>query len=224
MDRRPNTQYASCTIRLYIRIQLDPDNDVAVLTLRSFNYYRNDFEVYREFLDSSMQKIFTSNINNLIIDIRGNGGGSPECANHLLRYISSSPYQYFHNQNIGYPELKKEILPSGKNYKGKSYMIIDGGCGSTSGHLASLVKYYKPAILVGETSGATYKCHDNSTNIALPNTRLNLHIARNTFKTAVTGMSVSTGVIPDIIIEKSLDDWIYETDSVMDSLYQIISK
>ena len=206
-----------------LSFQLDKANDIAILTLRSFNYYRNDFSKFSEFVDSSMLRLRESNLNNLIIDIRGNGGGNPYCANHILKHISSSPYQYFHHDNMGYEDLKKEVVPFDESFKGKIYMIIDGGCGSTSGHLASLVKYNQPATLIGQTTGATYKCHDNSSNITLNKTGLNLHIARNTFRTTVEGMQVSEGVIPDIVIEKSLDSWVYEIDNVMDSIYQIIS-
>lgn len=206
-----------------LTFQLDKANDIAILTLRSFNYYRNDFSKFSDFVDSSMLQLRESNLNNLIIDIRSNGGGNPYCANHILKHISSSPYQYFHQDNIGYEDLKKEVVPFDESFKGKTYMIIDGGCGSTSGHLASLVKYNQPATLIGQTTGATYKCHDNSSNITLNKTGLNLHIARNTFMTAVEGMKMSEGVTPDIIIQKSLDAWIYETDNVLDSLYQIIN-
>ena len=165
-----------------------------------------------------------SNVNNLVIDIRGNGGGDPNCANHLLRYISKTPYQYFDDNNIGYPDLKKEIIPYDNTFSGQTYIVIDGGCGSTSGHLSSLVKFNKTAILVGQISGASYKCHDNSENVKLPNTSLNLHIARLTYQTAVEGMTMSEGVVPDIVIPKPLKDWTTASDSVLDSIYQIIRR
>lgn len=205
-----------------LNLSLEKENDLAILTLKSFNYYRSDYSIFSSFLDSSMLRITENKINNLIIDIRGNGGGNPYCANHLLKYISSEPFQYFHKENMGYPDLKKEITPFEKAFTGNTYMIIDGGCGSTSGHLASLVKYNQPATLVGQVSGASYKCHDNSSTISLNKTGLNLHVARNTFKTAVKEMSAKKGIIPDILIENSLDTWIHQTDNVMDSLYHII--
>lgn len=205
-----------------LSFRIDESNQIAILTLRSFNYYRNDLSVFTSFVDSSMQQLKQSNIQNLIIDIRGNGGGNPYCANHLLKHITTEPYQYFDRDNIGYDDLKTIIEPFEDSFEGKAFMIIDGGCGSTSGHLTSIVKYNQIAILVGQTTGATYKCHDNSSNITLNNTRLNFHIARNTFKTTVKGMRVAEGVVPDIPVEKTLEAWTYDTDNVIDSLYQII--
>ena len=207
-----------------LSFSIDEDNNVALMTIRSFVYYGPDFSQFETYVNNSMNQLNERKIDNLIIDIRGNGGGDPNCANHLLRYISKKSYQYFHENNMGYPDLKKEIQPFENAFDGATYMIIDGGCGSTSGHLCSLVKYNKTALLVGQTSGATYKCHDNSGNITLPNTKLNLHIARNTFKTAVKGMTMSEGVMPDILITKSLSDWATDNDSVLDSIFQIISK
>ena len=203
---------------------LDKNNDLSIMTIRSFVYYSQDYNQFESFVDNSMDQLREHKINNLIIDIRGNGGGDPNCANHLLRYISKSSYQYFHENNMGYPDLKREISPYDNAFQGQTYMIIDGGCGSTSGHLSSLVKYNKTATLVGQTSGATFKCHDNSGNVTLSNTQLNLHIARNTFQTAVVGMTVSEGVVPDIVIPKTVDDWTTSGDSVVDSIYQIIRR
>lgn len=205
-----------------LSFKLDTSNQVALLSLRSFNYYGGHLSNFNSFIDSSMQQLKQSNFKNLVIDIRGNGGGNPYCANHLLKYISSKPYQYFDSDILYYDDLKTEIKPFEDSYKGEVYMIIDGGCGSTSGHLVSLVRYNQVAILVGQTAGATYKCHDNSSDITLRNTRLNLHIARNTYKTAVKGMKVTDGVIPDLPIDKSLEAWIYNTDNVLDSLHHII--
>ena len=207
-----------------LSFDIDHDHDVAIMTIRSFNYYRQNFKEFQSYVDKSMESLRQHKTNNLIIDIRGNGGGDPNCANHLMRYISNQPYQYFDKKNMGYPDLKKEILPFENAYQGETYMIIDGGCGSTSGHLASLVKYNKTATLVGQTSGATYKCHDNSANITLPNTQLNLHIARHTFQTTVEGMTMSEGVIPDLLISKPIEDWSNGSDSVLDSIYQIIKR
>ncbi len=207
-----------------LSFSIDTDHDLALMTIRSFNYYSANYNEFRDFVDSSMDEIRVRKINHLVIDIRGNGGGDPNCANHLLRHISKTPYQYFHEKNMGYPDLKKTIQPYDNSFNGKTFMIIDGGCGSTSGHLSSLVKYNKTATLVGQTSGATYKCHDSSTDITLPNTQLNLHIARMTFQTAVEGMTMSQGVVPDIRIEKSFEDWSDGQDGVIDSIYQIISQ
>ena len=207
-----------------LELDIDLENDIAILTIRSFNYYGTNYNEFARFVDKSMDEVRAKDINNLIIDIRGNGGGDPNCANHLLRHITKKSFQYFHESNMGYADLKKQIQPYDVAYKGDTYMIIDGGCGSTSGHLSSVVKYNNIATLVGQTSGATYKCHDNSGDVTLPNTKLNLHIARMTFRTAVEGMNMSEGVIPDIKIEKSLSDWTDGGDSVIDSIYQIINR
>ena len=52
-------------------LELMPDNSAAYLTIASFNYYRwNDFDVFKNFIDSSFQVINRNKIDNLIIDLR----------------------------------------------------------------------------------------------------------------------------------------------------------
>jgi hypothetical protein len=67
------------------------------------------------------------------------------------------------------------------------YVLVDGGCLSTAGHLISLIKYHTPAMFIGEEPGSTFRCNDFSMQVTLPHTSLEANIPRMTFETAVEG-------------------------------------
>lgn len=79
----------------YFSLDIDEERDVATIKIKSFSKGKS----YAKFLKKSFRKIKKSGVNNLVIDIRNNGGGYPPRASRLTRYISSKPFK-FYNQNI----------------------------------------------------------------------------------------------------------------------------
>jgi hypothetical protein len=73
------------------------DDKVGILTVNTFNI--GDFEYmeieYKKYLDDFFSELSKRNINELVIDLRGNGGGSAEISNYLFAYLTSQPYYYF---------------------------------------------------------------------------------------------------------------------------------
>jgi len=94
----------------------------------------------------------------------------------------------------------------------------------TSGHFISLVKYHDIGILVGQESGSTFSCNDNSKSFVLPNTRIGGKVARTTFETAVTGFRWDSGILPDHVVEPNLRDIIDGVDTIMEYALDLISE
>ena len=95
-------------------------------------------------------------------------------------------------------------------------MLINGGCFSTCGHFCSLVRFHELAVFVGETGGGTFRCHDNSTEIALGNTDIRLRVARTTFEAAVPDSDVSAGFPPDHRVIPTKNNILSGSDPQMD--------
>lgn len=70
------------------------DHNTAVLTFTTFG--NSDFEEadmnFKKFIDSSFLEIFKQKSENLIIDIRDNGGGSEGNEDYLFSYLTDIPY------------------------------------------------------------------------------------------------------------------------------------
>ncbi|WP_211208927.1 S41 family peptidase [Cytophaga aurantiaca] len=84
------------------------NDSTVILKVRSFSngYIQKDRKAAEEKLDSIFNKMYDLKITNLILDLRGNGGGAPELANYLFSYLSSKPYYYFASIGIKYNSTK----------------------------------------------------------------------------------------------------------------------
>ena len=71
--------------------------DVAVLTVNTFS--AGDFEYkgidYEKCFDTFFRELNKKQIQNLVIDVRGNGGGNAEISNYLFAWLTDKPYYYF---------------------------------------------------------------------------------------------------------------------------------
>ena len=157
------------------------------MTIPHFAYY-NDHDKFYRFVDGSVAEIEKKGIRNLIIDLRRNNGGDPFCAVHLFSYISHKAVPYFSKPYGRYARLAEPVPLRENHFKGKLYVLIDGGGDSTTGHLLGLLKYHKIGTLVGEETGATYICHDAHTSFLLKHSRFQVSVATGTFASAVQSL------------------------------------
>lgn len=199
------------------------EKKTAVMTIKSFSFYKN-VEKFKKYIDESFAKIKKQGIEHLILDFRANSGGDPHCSSYLFRHVIKRPAPYFAKKYGSYAPLAEKLQPAENRFTGNLYILIDGGCFSSTGHLTSLLKYHGIGVFIGTETGATYTCNDNSTWITLKHTKLRLHLARGTFAAAVKNMKRSRGIKPDYHVVKSLDDYINGGDSVKDVAFKLIDR
>lgn len=68
---------------------IDKDKSIAVMKINTFQF---DFDVFDAHLKKSFKSIKENKIENLIIDMRDNGGGNANLVKTLVDYLSSKPY------------------------------------------------------------------------------------------------------------------------------------
>ena len=203
---------------------MDNESNTAVITIRSFGYYKKRFPIFKLFIDSCFTQIKNDKVQNVIIDLRNNGGGNPYCGSYLLRHFADNPFTYFHKDVWRYSKLKKTIQPIPNESKNKPYILINGKCFSTTGHFCSLVKENNLGIFVGEETGATYTCNDNSKNYTLKNTDLSLRVARRIYKTTAGTLTSKHGILPDHRVIPDIDNFLNNTDTVLSYTLRLIEK
>lgn len=202
----------------------DSSSNTAIMTIRSFGYYKKRFPIFKSFVDDCFKKIKEDKIKNLIIDVRNNGGGDPFCSSYLLQYIADIPYTYFDKDVKWYRSLKREIQPNPNRFTGKPFILTNGLCASTTGHFCSLVKENNFGILVGDETGATYTCNDFSKYYTLKNTKLLVRYARKIVKTTASTLSNKHGIIPDHYVIPNIDNYLNNTDTVLNFTLNLIEK
>jgi hypothetical protein len=197
----------------YLSYQLIEGINTAVITIRSFSMVNSPN--FRTFFRTHFSDMIDQQVETLIIDVRGNSGGDPEFSTELIAYLIGEPFVYF-SHGIGYRQLFRPMAPHDIQFTGNVYILIDGGCFSTTGHFCSLMQYHNLATFIGEETGGSFSCNDNSITITLTHSRLQANIARTTFVTAVEGYTRGRGIMPDHVITPSLEDLINGFDRVMD--------
>ena len=202
-------------------MEIRQDISAAVMTIPHFSYY-NDHDRFFGFVDGSFAEIEEKGIKNLIIDLRGNNGGDPFCAVRLFSHIAHEPVPYFSRPYGRYAKLAEPIPLAENHFKGKLYVLIDGGGASTTGHLLGLLKYHKIGTLIGEETGATYVCHDAHNSFVLKHTRFQVWVATGTFASAVQDLPRDRGILPDIPVFQTPEDIASGRDTVLEHTLSLI--
>jgi hypothetical protein len=211
-DRDPNLNF-----KIY------PETGAGVMTIRTFSYYQ-EVERFTDFLTESFAALRQANIQNLILDLRDNDGGDPFCTTPLLSYLEPYPVVYFAEAYHHYEDLAQPIPMAPQKFPGKLFVLINGGCFSSTGHLCALLRYHGVGTFVGTETAGTYTCNDASRTIELRHTRFRFKSARMTFQVAVEGLPRNRGISPDYLVEPQVSDWVSGGDAIMDFTLNLIGE
>lgn len=201
---------------------LDQKN-TALMTIPTFGI--QDINYYIHFMDSIFILARENNLQNLIIDVRGNSGGHPIFAAQLFSYLTDTNFIYF-NPTGRVEELAPlytSLPPNPMNFSGKSIVLVNGGCLSTTGHLISLLKYHNSSTIIGEEPGSSYRCNDMSQQISLPNSGLVVNIPTMVFQTEVSGFTRQSSML-DIHTNVDIEDVLQHNDPSMKKALEVIAK
>jgi len=198
--------------------------EYGVLKVASFNI--RNMEAYFALLDSTFQMLEKDEIPYLVVDLRDNSGGHPIFAAQLFSYLTDHEFTYF-QRNPEVEDFEPLYNPMQANphaYSGEVFVLVNGACLSTTGHLISLLKYHTDAVFIGEAPGSTFSCNDFSIQLTLPVTGIEMNIPRTTFITNVTGFKEGETFPLDYHVQQTVQDQIKGVDRYMHIVYTIIGE
>lgn len=212
--------------------ELKLEQALAVLKLKSFNHQL--IEKYRidpgEFYKSIFRKLADKNIKNLILDLRDNGGGSREFVRQLVPYLLKGKEEGMLYQTVSYfGQMKKYPIPKPKPYafKGKLYVLINGGSFSNGSVIARFAKEFADATIIGEESGSRYEgfATGSAAYVNLPNTLIEIQIPRYWIKYGHQSRQNTSnrGVLPHYSIHYSIDEILNRKDKEIEKARALIT-
>ena len=196
-------------------------------------YYRFDsFDNSKEqlaYADSLFAELDRSPVQNLLIDLRFNGGGNSSFGDYLLDYLTQTPYRMAARMDVRLSELLYETHPGyrefdhltgmtisrrfrleqpedrGIRFGGKLFVLTGPGTFSSAGSFAAIVKDFQIGTLIGEETGAIRQTFGENLSVRLPNSGLRLNLSCKQWFAPVPRFDDSQrGTVPDVPVDDSV--------------------
>ncbi len=211
-------------------------NSTATLTIKDWHnsvlkkHYKQKF---KKEIKAIFEQIENHKIQHLIIDVRNNQGGDIKNSKILLAYLLDQPFKLVE----GYRKIKDGRLikskgpqigihkPRPKPFKGKLFILINGGSFSNTGIFCSVLQKYNRAIFIGEeTGGSEFQICSKPKGILLPNTKIRVEIPTLQFVIKETSNGVLHGIKPHHEIKPTINSLLAETDVAKAFTLELIKK
>jgi hypothetical protein len=177
----------------FIEIKILPGN-IGYLRLDSFSYDTGA-------QDAAVGAMgFLANADAVIIDLRRNGGGSPEMVQFLCSYFLDNPRKHLNSFSYKDPERLTQYwtytyLPGKRLDKADLYLLTSENTFSAAEEFSYNLKNLKRATVIGETTGGG--AHDNRFVILSDRFEMSLPFARAINPVTKTNWE-GVGVEPDV--------------------------
>lgn len=250
-------------------------NNIYRLSIRGFDFATDEadpaYKKFGAFLDRMIDTLEREKIENLIIDLRGNTGGSGALYEKVFSYLTKRPFRDSHYAYTLFNEipmaeklvitplflsngvkdksglnvyLKEQypkqaqgkyywaddknllILPNEKTFTGQLYLLVDQRVASAASHLASLIKSYTNAIIIGKETVGGYYEHNGHFPVVyeLPNTGIQtgfsiVHVIQDS--QVLKDQRKGQGIIPHFEIKTTPQDFLEQNDVYLRKVLEI---
>lgn len=214
---------------------IDKERGVAVMHFHSLSAP----EQMGVFADSMFAALRALAIDNLVIDVRDNGGGNSAVGDTLLRYIAPKPFKQFGkslarvtpttrrlgNRSLPAPGwhyyagstsgqmVKPRTLAEG-HYDGNVFLLTSHRTFSSASSFSWAFKYFGMGTVVGEETGGMNVCYGDVLRYRLPSSGLRCQISWKRFWQYGADESGIHGTLPDVAVPQA---------KAMDAAMDIIS-
>jgi len=165
--------------KAWVDYEIDAENDAAVFILKECNYNDEYCAKLREFFE----EVEKNSIGNVIVDLRGNGGGNSMVANEFLRYVDIDGYKCWdsdvrygsyvvHNRDVWQKNDRADI-----SFAGSIYVLTDVDTYSSAMDFAMLIGDNDIGLLIGEASGNRPDAYGDCLFFSMPNSKLEVSIS-----------------------------------------------
>jgi C-terminal processing protease CtpA/Prc len=218
-----------------------------VLDLPGFSYGKaQDWE---SFLDTFF--LMHKGSRYLVIDLRQNHGGSGYWGFYLLDYLAQSAYRIAKKFEFKVSKMMRESIYASKagnqldhvkngeylgvanhqmrsphrkliKFKGKTFLLISENTFSAGVVFAAVFKANQMGVVVGQETSGRIRFGSDPVSITLPNTGLKGSIPVAIY--TLPGNNPDRGVIPDIHVNRSIDDYRYGRDKALAKVKALIKE
>lgn len=186
----------------FVEYELRPQDDAAVFTLRSCDFT----DEYRATVKAFFEEVEQAGIQNVIVDLRGNGGGNSNVGTEFIRYLPVDEYAgwdsairfgsiLYKNENVR--RFNEKLEPQ---FIGKVYVLMNVHTYSAAMDFAMLIGDNDLGTLVGEPSGNMPRGYGDALDFMLPNSKLAVSVSFKKWERVDKSLS-DRPLEPDIPVE-----------------------
>jgi len=221
--------------------------EIPVLDIPSFAYGR--YQDYERFIDNFFSKHQKKEA--LIIDLRRNPGGNGTWGYYMLDYLTDSSYKIINVFDFKVSKIFRtsnyrskagnnlvgakngDYIPSASNgirtpqnkrnkFQGRVFLLVSHTTDSAGVVTAAIFKHGKMGTVIGQETAGRIKFNSDPVAVKLPNSGLEVFIPVAIY--ALPGDNPDRGVIPDIVIDYSIEDLKKHSDKEIEKIKELISK
>lgn len=210
---------------------LTGDNDRAVLTLRTFDddvLTEYNIKAYT-FYHAVFKRLKKNKTQYLVIDVRDNGGGTKDYGDDLLPFVLPKNRKGIFRELVSWDgKVVPSEFPKRSNFafKGKLYILVDGGTYSTAAHIAKYLWEFADATIIGEEAGSRYEGFAAGTYhyCILPNSKIKIGIPNQWVKNFISEKQATKnrGLLPEYPVETTIEDKLAGRDKALEKAYELI--
>lgn len=198
----------------WVYYEIDKENSVGIFTLTSC--VCND--EYLDTLERFFEEVFVADIQNVVVDLRGNGGGNSWVANEFFKYLDVDEYQSWDsavrfgwyllkNEDISYQNQKKKQV-----FDGALYVLTDTWSYSAAMDFAMMVADNDLGTIVGKPSGNLPDSYGDSLLFQLPNSKLLMCVSYKKWY-RIDQTKAGQPIMPDVEVS---------SDEALEKVYELI--
>lgn len=172
----------------FVYYEIDKENSIGVFTLTSCRYNGE----YKAAVDSFFKEVKESGIENIAVDVRGNGGGNSMVVNYFFRYLDADEY-FTEGQRVrvgpflfgnSEPSRNKNDKIDGLTFTGDLYLLTSISSFSSAMMFAEYVKDNDLGTIVGEAPGNDPSGYGDIATFMTPNAHIYFSVSIKDFTRA----------------------------------------
>lgn len=189
----------------WVYYEIDKENSVGIFTLTTCV----DNAEYRSVLDEFFNEVFAENIQNVVVDLRWNGGGNSWVANEFIKYLDVDTYKSWDSEiRYGWHLLKnKDIVYENQKKKqvfdGTVYVLTNMKTYSAAMDFAMLVADNDLGTIVGQPSGNLPDSYGDILSFQIPNSKLMLCVSHKRWY-RIDQTKSGQPIMPDYEVESGM--------------------
>ncbi|MBD5481002.1 MAG: hypothetical protein HDR15_00500 [Lachnospiraceae bacterium] len=189
----------------FVFYEIDEERSLAILTLSACNYNEEYIRCVREMF----QEVKEKNIQNVAVDLRGNGGGNSLVANEFIKYLPAARYRdvpcdwrwgWFVFSYDGWIKNKQygDLL-----FDGEVYVLTDSGSFSSAKDFAMIIQDNGLGHVIGIAPANAVNGYGDVALFSLPNSGMLMQVStKKWYRIDVT--NTDDYVVPDFPGEDAL--------------------